>query len=75
MDNKTRGEYWARLSAMTDDELSKETELKIWLSAYANNNPRSAYHSHADMCYDQWKARGNATGYQAAFDAAKTSCQ
>lgn len=74
MDIKTSGEYWARLSAMTDDELSKETELKIWLSAYASNNRHSAYHWQADLCYDQFKARGNATGYQAAFDAAKASC-
>ena len=30
----------------------EETERMIWLSAFANNNPRSDYHWRCDACYD-----------------------
>ena len=48
--SKPRQNYADRISAMTDEELLKETESTIWLSAYANNNPRSDYHWQADAC-------------------------
>lgn len=74
MKEQKKLDYARRIVAMDDAALSKETEQKIWLSAYANNNPRSDYHWHADYCYDEWKRRGKPEGYQAAFDAAKASC-
>jgi hypothetical protein len=42
---------------MSLPELMQETESKIWLSAYANNNPRSDYHWHVDACYDELMLR------------------
>lgn len=62
-------EYADKIMAMTDEQLSRETESKIWLSAYANNNPRSDYHWHSDVCYAVCKHRDSTGGmYQRAYD-------
>ena len=53
---------------MSDEQLYEETGHKIWLSAFAGNNPRSDYHWHVDVCYDEWKHRGKAEEYQRAYD-------
>ena len=45
--------YLAKLSAMDDKQLRDACTDKIWLSAYANNNPRSDYHWQCDACYDE----------------------
>jgi hypothetical protein len=49
--------YKAKLQSMSDENLFKETKDKIWLSAYANNNPRSCFHWQCDFTYDEWQRR------------------
>jgi len=71
---RPKSEYLARLVAMKEDELRKETERKIWLAAYAENNPRSDYHWHARACYEEWVRRGKAEVYQKAYDDACCTC-
>ena len=60
---KPREEYISKLAAMTDVELRKECNSKIWLSAYANNNPRSDYHFQCDYCYDECVRRDKVNIY------------
>lgn len=50
--------FTAPLAAMSDGELRKACNQYIWLSAYASNNPRSAYHWMCDATYDECKKRG-----------------
>lgn len=65
---KPKQEYIDRLTKMTDEELHTETRRMIWLSAYANNNPRSDYHWMCDATYDEWTRRGKPEGYKRAYD-------
>jgi hypothetical protein len=60
---KPRLEYMQKLEKMTDEELEKESDQKMWLSAFANNNPRSDFHWHVDLIYDEWYARGKGHRY------------
>lgn len=55
--------YLAKLPTMTDDELRKACNQMIWLSAYANNNPRSNYHRMCDACHDECNRRGKVNIY------------
>lgn len=64
-------EYCSRLAAMNDTELEDEAERKIWLSAYASNNPRSCYHWHADACYDEAERRAKPAIYERAYERAR----
>jgi hypothetical protein len=64
---KPRQDFADKIGAMDDAALMKETEHYIWLSAFANNNPRSDYHWMADACYDEAQARGKLDIYRAAF--------
>lgn len=66
-----RSLYFTKIGEMTDEQLLQESEQKIWLSAYANSNPRSDYHWQADACYDEWKKRGKIKQYTVAYEAAK----
>lgn len=59
--------YFDKLTAMTDDELHTETRQKIWLSAYASNNPGSDYHWQVDALYSEWNRRGKPEGYDKAY--------
>lgn len=70
---KPRSEYLTNLMSMSDEKLFDETKHKIWLSAYANNNPRSDYHWHAQACYNEWVHRGKEGRYSVAFEAAQKS--
>jgi hypothetical protein len=63
---KPKTEYLKKMVLMTDEELRKECESKIWLSAYASNNHRSDYHWHCDCCYDECKRRGKEDIYSKA---------
>jgi hypothetical protein len=66
---KPRSLYLKKLAQMTKEELFKETKDKIWLSAYANNNPRSDFHWQVDACYDEWVKRdGNPQNYEKAYN-------
>lgn len=63
---KPKREYLEHIAQMTTEELFKETKERIWLSAYANNNPRSDYHWQCDATYDEWQRRGDDKSYAAA---------
>jgi hypothetical protein len=65
---KPRSEYVTSIEKMDDDALFKETKSKIWLSAYASNNPRSDYHWHVDAIYDEWVSRGKLERYSEAYE-------
>lgn len=69
---KPKSEYLARIAAMSDSELERETEQKIWLSSYAGNNLRSDYHWQCDACYVECEKR-NSKMYERAYEAAKAS--
>lgn len=70
---KPKQDYADRLAEMTEPELLKATEKAIWLSAYANNNPRSDYHWYCDVCYSECNRRGNIDLYRTAHKAAMKS--
>lgn len=53
--------------------MSDRLTLRIWLSAYANNNPRSDYHWQADACYDEAARRGKPELYVQAYEKAKAT--
>ena len=63
-----RSLYFDKLVGMDNRQLFKECKDKIWLSAYAHNNPRSDYHWQCDACYDECNRRGKESIYQAAHD-------
>jgi hypothetical protein len=72
-DRRPKSEYLQRLAGMDEKALAKECEQKIWLSAYANNNPRSDFHWHSDACWDECQHRGKPDIYERAFEKAKAS--
>ena len=69
--NVEKKAYAEKLSAMTDEDLYKEAKQKIWLSAYANNNPRSRYHWQCDATYEEAKKREGDI-YSKAWEAASS---
>lgn len=64
---KPKKEYLKKLVSFSDKELLEECESKIWLSAYANNNPRSDYHWQCDSCYYESKRREKIDIYNTAY--------
>jgi len=46
-------EYLDKLKEMDNIQLRGACDHMIWLSAYANNNPRSDFHWKCDACYDE----------------------
>jgi len=65
---KPKTDYLNRIATFTIEGLRKETKDKIWLSGYANNNPRSDYHWHVDACYDElMKRTGDDREYSACY--------
>jgi hypothetical protein len=66
-DGKPKSEYLEKVFLMTDEELGKECESKIWLSAYASNNSKSDFHWHVDACYDECLVRGKVYIYERAY--------
>lgn len=67
---KPKSEYVERIANLDDDGLLRECEMKIWLSAYAANNPRSDYHWHAEVCYAECVKRDKVDIYTQAWKAA-----
>lgn len=67
---KPRQEFADKIAALDDAAIFKEAEHRIWLSAYANNNPRSDYHWQADACYDEAQRRGKPDLYSKAWEQA-----
>ncbi|HSN69052.1 MAG TPA: hypothetical protein VLV48_07390 [Thermoanaerobaculia bacterium] len=53
----TKEEWATKLEAMSDDDLRRACNQYIWLSAYAHNNSRSAYHWMCDATYDECHRR------------------
>ncbi len=64
---KPKSLYFERILAMDEEQLHREAKQKIWLSAYANNNPRSDYHWQVDAIYDLYNLRANPNGYKQAY--------
>ena len=67
---KEQVEFVSKLQAMTDQELEAKTRDKIWLSAFAANNPRSASHWQCDACWDECQRRGKPLIYNRAWEKA-----
>jgi hypothetical protein len=63
MIEQSRDEYCIQLQGMDDTDLRKECNVYIWLSAYASNNPTSAYHWKCDMALEECKRRGKEAIY------------
>lgn len=63
---KPKSEYLDKLVEMDDEALLEECKDKIWLSAYANNNPRSDYHWQCDACADECEYRNKGYIYDQA---------
>jgi len=68
MDNSgnPKTDYLTKLVQMSDIELYKECESKIWLSAFAANNHKSDYHWHCDACYVECVRRNKENIYSQA---------
>jgi len=64
-----QAEYCAKLEAMENKALFDETRNRLWLSAYANNNPRSCYHWQVRACYDETQRREKPNLYESAYEA------
>lgn len=67
---KPHREYVDRIASMSDAELVNEAENKIWLSAYAANNPRSDFHWHVIALYDESVRKGKQHLYKEAYENA-----
>ena len=63
---KPKSEYLNKLKRLNHKELRDTCEEMIWLSAYANNNPRSDYHWQCDACYDECVKRDTVNIYENA---------
>ena len=63
---KPKSDYLTKLAEMDDASLFEEMKSKIWLSAYAANNPRSDYHWQCDACYDEGQRRKKPELYERA---------
>ena len=66
-------EYLGKLKNMDDKELSDACDRMIWLSAYANNNPRSDFHWQCDACYDECERRSKGHIYEQAHKSIEAS--
>jgi sulfur transfer protein SufE len=64
---KPKKEYIKKVVTQNDEELEKECESTIWLSAYANNNSRSDYHWQVNVCYEECKRRKKPGLYARAY--------
>lgn len=62
-----------KLAALTDEDFVDLAEKRIWLSAFANNNPRSDYHWQADACYLEARRREQPELYEQAWEQASRS--
>lgn len=67
---RLRQEFADKIASMTDEAFVTEATQRIWLSAYANNNPRSDYHWQADACWDEAQRREKPKLYTRAYNAA-----
>ncbi len=73
--NDNRGQpksnYLTKISEMDIEALRKETEDRLWISAYAWSIPRSDYHWQGDACYDELlKRTGDTAEYTECYNKA-----
>jgi hypothetical protein len=66
-------EYVEKLRQKNDGDFYEECKNAVWLSAYANNNPRSDFHFMCDACYDESKKRDDGKTYERAHKAISRS--
>jgi hypothetical protein len=71
---KPRQEFADEIAAVDDEPFVKRAERTIWLSAYADNNPRSDYHWQAAACYHEAERRGDPELYSRAYARAVATC-
>ena len=64
---KPKALYLEKINGMSNEDLQAECEKKMWLSAFANNNPRSDYHWMIDACYDECQGRNSLEIYDKAY--------
>ena len=59
-----KDQYRKQIQVMSDKDLRAAANMMIYLSAYADNNPRSDYHWKCDAVYDECKTRGKLNIYE-----------
>jgi hypothetical protein len=69
---KPRQAFADKIAALTDGAFEDEAKSRIWLSAYASNNPRSDYHWQCDACYDEAQRRSKPEIYTRAHKRASS---
>ncbi len=57
------------LTAYDDEAFVKAAEMQIWLSAYANNNPRAPAHKEADKGIRRSRAPTEAVAVSARLES------
>lgn len=57
-------DFAAKLGEMDEAGLRSACNQYIWLSSYANNNPRSDYHWQLDYVYTECSKRGKVDIYK-----------
>jgi len=72
--DRPKMDFVNKLLTMNDNDLQKQCERFIWLSAYANNNPRSDYHWQCDACYDVCAKQNKENIYKQAYDVVAKGC-
>jgi len=66
-ENDREEKFRQSLMNMTEEKLFVECKRYIKLSAYAMNNPASAYHTRVMVCHDECARRGIPQLYHAAY--------
>ena len=61
--------YRTKLEGLSDADLTKECSDKIWMSAYASNNPISCAHWQCDAVYNECVRRGKQVIYKKVHEA------
>lgn len=67
---RPRQAFADKLAAMDDETFMREAASEIYMSAFANNNPRSDFHWRADACYDEARRRDDVSLYERAWKSA-----
>ena len=57
-------------SALDDNQFVHKAADTIWMSAYANNNPKAPAHKQADAAHEEAERRGKPYLYQRAWNKA-----
>ena len=68
-----KSDYLTKIAEMSHEVLEMEVEQICWLSAFANNNPKSDYHWQADALYDECQKRNEPVIYVRGYEKAVAS--